>query len=104
MLALPATLLFGPLAAYNLTIIVGYVLGAYAAFLFIRRYCADNLAALLGGACYAFTAFHMRRVLDSVMDTASIQWVPFLFFFRRPSWRWPCAGMVQACSGFLPIG
>lgn len=91
MLALPATLLFGPLAAYNLTIIVGYVLGAYAAFLFIRRYCADNLAALLGGACYAFTAFHMRRVLDSVMDTASIQWVPLYLLalhclLERPRW------------------
>ena len=91
LLALPATLLFGPLIAYNLSILAGYVLGAYAAFLFIRRYCDDDLAAFLGGACYAFTAFHMRRVLDAVMDTASIQWVPIYLLalhslLERPRW------------------
>ncbi len=76
LLVMPVALAVGPLPAYNLIILLGYILGGYAAFLFIRHFCPDDAAALIGGAVYALAPFHTRRVLDAVMDTASIQWVP----------------------------
>jgi hypothetical protein len=91
LLAAPITLTFGPLLAYNLTILGGYILGGYTAFLFVRRIVRDDAAALVGGALYALTPFHMRRVLDGVMDTASIQWVPLYLLalyslLEQPRW------------------
>ncbi len=91
LLAAPITFTFGPLLAYNLMILGGYVLGSYAAFLFVRRIVRDDAAAIVGGALYALTPFHMRRVLDGVMDTASIQWVPLYLLalyslLEQPRW------------------
>ena len=52
LLAAPITFTFGPLLAYNLMILGGYVLGSYAAFLFVRRIVRDDAAAIVGGALY----------------------------------------------------
>jgi hypothetical protein len=76
LLALLVTLLFGPLPAYNLLILLSFVLGGYAAFLFVRRFVPSTPAALVGGAVYALAPFHMQKVVDAQLEVASIQWVP----------------------------
>lgn len=91
--AFPLTTLAGPLIAYNITILAGYIFGGYTAFLFVRHVCRDTAAALVAGAIYTLTPFHMRRVLDAVMDTASIQWVPLYLLvlhllLERRRWYW----------------
>jgi hypothetical protein len=75
-LALPVTLLFGPLPAYNLLIVLSFVLGGYTAFVFVRRFVPSTPAALVGGAVYALAPFHIQKVLDAQLEVASIQWVP----------------------------
>ncbi|HWQ12753.1 MAG TPA: hypothetical protein VNL77_08135 [Roseiflexaceae bacterium] len=93
LLALPVTLALGPLPAYNLLILASFVLGGYTAFLFVRRFVGDAPAALVGGAIYALTPFHMQKVLDAQLEVASIQWVPLYLLAlhtlleRRPSRR-----------------
>jgi len=100
-LALPVTLSAGPLPAYNLLILLSFILGGYFAFLFIAYVLRDTgewrlttLAALIGGAVYAFAPFHMQKVLDAQLEVASIQWLPLwalatAALLEGP--RWPLA-------------
>lgn len=104
LLALPITLLFGPLPAYNLLILAGFVLGGYFSFLFVRHvlgwYAPPetpvlhlDLAALLAGAIYALAPFHLQKVVDAQLEVASIQWVPLYLlvlhmFLERRRWPW----------------
>lgn len=97
-LALPATLALGPLPAYNLLILLSFILGGYFAFLFIRyalRGAGHHLgpAAIVGGAVYAFAPFHMQKVLDAQLEVASVQWLPLwalatLILLERRRWPW----------------
>lgn len=96
-LALPFTLTIGPLPAYNLLILAGFVLGGYFAFLLIRAILrsdshlevipAIDLAALIGGAVYAFAPFHMQKVLDAQLEVAAIQWLPL--------WAWAMLVLLE---------
>ncbi len=108
LLALPLTLTIGPLPAYNVLILLSFVLGGYFAFLFIRyvlreREAVDwregailrttDYASLVGGAVYAFSPFHMQKVLDAQLEVASIQWLPLwalatLLLLERRRWPW----------------
>ena len=98
LLALPLTLALGPLPAYNLLILLSYILGGYFAFLFIAYILRGSVlspqpSALIGGAVYAFAPFHMQKVLDAQLEVASIQWLPLwalavLILLERRRWRW----------------
>lgn len=164
-LALPVTLAAGPLPAYNLLILLSFILGGYFTFLFIayvlrdggERQCsvtsgceagphrlrqatqvafatragafglpADRwvaaraegflapgerraaiLAALIGGAVYAFAPFHMQKVLDAQLEVASVQWLPLwalatAALLERP--RWPLALLSGAALLVVGLG
>ncbi len=104
LLALPVTLTVGPLPAYNLLILLSFILGGYFAFLFIRAAIGSralplngawgaDLSALVGGAVYAFAPFHMQKVLDAQLEVASVQWLPLwalsaLLLLERRRWPW----------------
>lgn len=91
--ALPVTLLWGPRAAFNVTVLTSFIIGGYATFLLARHLTANALAALVAGAVYAFSPFHLEKVLDGNLEVAAIQWVPCFVFalymlLERPSWVW----------------
>lgn len=98
LLALPITLIWGPLPAYNILILLSFILSGYFTFLFILYVCrpCDTwpaiLAAIVGGAVYAYSPFHLQKVLDAQLEVASIQWVPLwaltiVRFLEQPSWK-----------------
>jgi hypothetical protein len=105
-LALPLTLTVGPLPAYNILILLSFILGGYFTFLFVRAVLRRDpldtpgaypihieLAALVAGAVYAFAPFHMQKVLDAQLEVASIQWLPLcawaiLELLERRRWPW----------------
>ena len=113
-LALPVTLTAGPLPAYNLLILLSFILGGYFTFLFIAYVLRDTgqrgdatLAALIGGAVYAFAPFHMQKVLDAQLEVASIQWLPLwalatAALLERP--RWPLALLSGAALLVVGLG
>jgi hypothetical protein len=98
LLALPLTLALGPLPAYNILILLSFILGGYFAFLFVGYALTAGgqpsaLPALVGGAVYAFAPFHMQKVLDAQLEVASIQWLPLwalatLVLLERRRWPW----------------
>jgi hypothetical protein len=103
LLALPITLTLGPLPAYNLLILASFVLGGYFTFLLVGHILRDTAptalrdpAAMLAGAVYAFSPFHMQKVLDAQLEVAAIQWLPLfaltlLLLLERRRWYWALA-------------
>ncbi len=79
---------------FNMITIVGLTLSAFAAHVFIRELTGNTFAAFLGGALYAFNAYHFAQLPRSQLIQA--QWIPLGLwslhrFFRNPSWRWGIA-------------
>ncbi len=62
-LALPLSLLFGPVVAYNLSLILQLALAAFFARLLCLRICRNQAAALIGGVCFGFSPFLMAHAL-----------------------------------------
>jgi hypothetical protein len=105
LLAAPLTLVAGPLVAYNVLIIAGFVLGGYTAFLFARYLTGHTLAALVAGAVYSLAPFHMQKVVDAQLEVAAIQWVPCYLLalhilLERQRWTWALlAGLLLIWVG-----
>ncbi len=105
LLALPLTLTVGPLVAYNVLILLSFVLGGYTAFLFVRYVVRDNRAALVAGAIYALAPFHLQKVVDAQLEVASIQWLPLYLLvlhilLERQRWFWAVlAGLLLLWVG-----
>lgn len=62
-LALPVSLLLGPAAAYNLSLVLQLALAAFFARLLCLRVCGDEIAAFIGGLCFGFSPFLLAHAL-----------------------------------------
>jgi len=92
LLATPVTLAFGPRAAVNVTVLASFIIGGYATFLLARSLTGSAPAALVAGAVYACSPFHLEKVIDGNVEVAAIHWVPCYVFalyllLERPGWR-----------------
>jgi hypothetical protein len=59
----PATLLFGPLASYNLLLVASPVLAGFTAYLLCRRIVGRELAALAGGYLFGFGPYQFAQLV-----------------------------------------
>ena len=99
-LALPVLLPLGPIAAFNFVTLLSFVLGG----LLTRRLCieagASEVGALLGGAIFAFSAYHTQLLLVGALEVIAIHWLPLyalalLWALRRPTlWRGAILGLT----------
>ncbi|HMO59123.1 MAG TPA: hypothetical protein PKC19_17350, partial [Roseiflexaceae bacterium] len=80
LLGLPLTLLFGPVAAYNLLIYFSYLLAAIFAFLLARRLGAPLPGALVGAIGLAFCLFHFQHSMSQITIVSSTQWIILAFY------------------------
>ncbi len=76
LMALPLRALFGPIAAYNLVVLLSFVLSGYAVFLLARAHGCGHAAALLGGLAYTASAFHFFHTRLSHLELVPMQWLP----------------------------
>jgi hypothetical protein len=107
LLAAPVTLTLGPRAAVNVTVLASFVVGGYATFLLAHRLTGSAPAAVVAGAVYAFSPFHLEKVIDGNVEVAAIQWVPYYVFalyllLKRPGW--PRAGIAGAVLLWVSLG
>jgi hypothetical protein len=78
----PLRLLAGPVAAYNILIVISFVLSGLGATLLARRFGADRWGAVVAGFVFAFVPFHLNHVIH--IQTMAVCYCPFvLFFFDR---------------------
>ncbi len=76
LLAAPAAWLGGPVAAFNLIVLISFALGGYWAYRLARAAGAGRAGALLGGLLMVVSAYHMQRIYSAMIDLVALQWIP----------------------------
>src|SRR5579859_2805012 len=76
LLALVPTVLFGPVAAYNILVLLSFSVSGVAVATIARRHGCRPMAALLGGLIYSASTFHMVQMRLGHLEQLSIQWLP----------------------------
>ncbi len=100
----PITWAFGPIVAYNLALLLAFVLTGYTAYLLCRDLGASRLGAWIAGFGFDFAAWHSVR-LHSHLNLASIYWMPLYLLFlgrlgRPGRFR---SGAVLVAGGMLAL-
>src|SRR5579859_2017421 len=108
-----------PLAAYNILVLLGFVLSGFTMYLLVNEFVPNRWASFLAGFLYTFSTFHFWHATGQ-LDLATMQWLPLaawriIAFYRRPSWRnaiWmglsvalvPLSDLYLAAYFFVPFG
>lgn len=105
---LPVQLLFGPVAAYNTAIFVGFWLAGFATWLLCRHVCNERfgkgeLPALVGAAAVSFSPHLMAQAYNGISETITagtlaLATLATLRLVERPGLR---TGVLAALAGAL---
>lgn len=74
-MTLPANMLFGPVAAYNLSALLGFMLTGLFGFLLVRPFVQGFAPALLVGALLTATPYHVAKYDAGQMNFVHMQWL-----------------------------
>jgi hypothetical protein len=105
----PVTLLFGPIATFNVASTLALPLSAIAAYALIRRFTTWRPAAFAGGLLYGFGPPLMVHGLEGHLNLAFAALVPLIFLAlhelivrQKGSVRWwgVCLGLLVAAQFF----
>jgi hypothetical protein len=93
LIALPLSLTLGPVVAYNISLVLQLALAALCARLLCLRICKNQIAAIIGGACFGFSAFLMAHSLGHLSLVTAFP-IPLYFIaldrlLTRDSPGWP---------------
>ena len=123
-LGMPLTLVCGEVAAYNLMMLLSFIWAGYATWLLCRRLGSGPLAALVGGAVFAFAPYRLSHMGAGHLPLMGTGWIAMLFWsleglLERPTWRrglwvgmayglmalssWYYAAMVGMFSGLFML-
>ncbi|MHB0922347.1 MAG: hypothetical protein ACYC3H_00070 [Bellilinea sp.] len=70
---------FGPIAGYNLAMMLTFVLSGWAMYVWVRHLTKSEGAALLAGAIFAFLPYRMAHFLIGHLNLSGTQWFPLYF-------------------------
>jgi hypothetical protein len=76
---LPLQALIGPLAAYNVTVLLSYLISAFTAYLLAQELTGSRWAAFVAGLIFAF--YPARNSYHSHLSFLSVQWIPLCALF-----------------------
>jgi hypothetical protein len=79
--ALPLTLLFGEVVAYNVTILISFVLSGLGMYLLVLYLTGSRLAGLVSGTVFAFCPYRMVHLGAGHLPLMGTQWLPLLFLY-----------------------
>lgn len=72
----------GLVFAYNIILVLGFVLSSFFAFLLIKHLIHDYYGAFLGGLVFGFSPMHLSQTFVGHLNWVSIEFVPlFILFF-----------------------
>jgi len=79
--SIPFQFISDNLIAYNLLILIHFVLAGFFAFIFLRRLVKNDLPAFIGGVVYTFSTYHFVAG-SGLLGLATIEFIPlFLLAF-----------------------
>ena len=70
----PVTLVFGPVAAYNIANMLSFLLCGYAGFLLARQFGASPIAAFIAGGFLTATPFHVAKFGSGQINFVTLHW------------------------------
>jgi hypothetical protein len=76
----PVTVAFGPIVAFNLTMLLAAPVSAWAAFAAARRLTGKFWAALVAGAVYGFSQYEVGHTVSGQANLAVIMLLPILVY------------------------
>lgn len=81
----------GQPAAYNVTILLAYLLSAFGMYLLVEYLTASPVAGIVSGIVFAFNPYHIFESIHPVL--VSTQWIPLSLLFlvrwlRERKWRY----------------
>ena len=79
--ALPLTLFFGEVVAYNLVMLISFVLSGFGTYLLVLRLTGSRAAGLLSGIVFAFCPYRMAHLGAGHLPLMGTQWLPLLFLY-----------------------
>jgi hypothetical protein len=80
LLLAPLTLAVGPVATFNVLVVLSLPLSAWAAFVLCRRLTGRFWPAFAGGALYGFSAFEMNHIIAGQVNLAFSALLPLLAY------------------------
>lgn len=92
-MAMPFSLLLGPVIAYNLTLVLQLALGAFFARLLCQRVCGDAAAATIGGMIFGFSPFLLAHAWGHLSLVTTFPLPVYVLALGRlldrkePSWK-----------------
>ena len=106
LLIAPVLAAASPVVAYNILLILSFVLTGLATYLFVYELTGNRAAALVGGAILAFAPYRMHAMAAGWLPLISTQWLPLLFWslergVRRGQRRWFVLGGVLLAANVL---
>ncbi len=93
MLALPLSLSFGPVLAYNISVILQLALAAFFARLLCLRICQHRAAATIGGMIFGFSPYLLGHALGHLSLVTAFPIPLYVFILdkllgaEKPSWK-----------------
>ncbi|MBA4384474.1 MAG: hypothetical protein C0410_07035, partial [Anaerolinea sp.] len=76
----PFSWLLGPIAGYNIAMLITFALSGFFMYLWVRDLTRSNSAALLAGTIYAFSPYHIAHFVVGHLNLCGIQWFPLFFW------------------------
>ncbi|NMC81163.1 MAG: hypothetical protein GYA59_17525 [Chloroflexi bacterium] len=102
-LALPFSFVGGPTFAYNMALLLTFVLAGLGMFWWIRQLTGRMDAALIAGTIYAFLPFHFAHFLIGHLNLSGIQWFPFYFMGLFEILQTRRVSLEQASFSWKPV-
>ncbi len=104
--AVPLSWLGGATWAYNLALLLGYILSGWIMFLWLREMTGSTWAGLVGGTLFAFSPNHQAHLVAGHLNLASTQWFPLYFWalyrlLRAPRFAWKPALVAALSLGLI---
>ncbi len=82
--ALPLTLAFGEVVAYNVLMWISFVLSGLGMYLLVWHLSHHRGAALLSGTIFTYSPFHLMHLGAGHLPLVALQWLPlFLLYLDR---------------------
>ena len=91
----PFSAVLGPVAGYNIAMLLTFVLSGFFMYLWIRSLTKSDSAGLLAGTMYAFLPYRMAHFLAGHLNLSGTQWFPLYFMGlyqiltteKKPDWK-----------------
>ncbi|NMC53129.1 MAG: hypothetical protein GYA48_05795 [Chloroflexi bacterium] len=108
LIALPFSLLGGPMFGYNMALLLSFVLSGLGMYLWVRRMTDSTPAALLAGTAFAFIPYRFAHFLIGHLNLSGTQWFPFFFMglfelIEARRWNWKAALVAGVSLGLIGL-